>query len=102
MLTLPGRLSRIVRNHPYHPGQHMNVKSLGYVVIQSTDLERWRDFGTGVVGMMESPGMPTDGNLYLKMDDRPFRFAIQAGMAPRSGQIQPKSSATVPHSIMVP
>ena len=23
--------------------------------------------------------MPEDGNLYLKMDERPFRFAIQAG-----------------------
>ena len=57
----------------------MNVKSLGYVVIESTDLERWRDYGTAVVGMMESPGMPADGKLYLKMDARPFRFAVEAG-----------------------
>lgn len=54
----------------------MEVKSLGYVVVGSTDLEKWRSYGTEVVGMMESPNMPENGSLYLKMDDRSFRYQI--------------------------
>ena len=61
----------------------MNVRSLGYVIIESTDPSQWLKFGTEVVGMMEAPGMPADGNVYLKMDARPFRFAIQPGDADR-------------------
>lgn len=57
----------------------MNVRSLGYVCIESTDLEAWRVFATEVVGMMPAPGMPDDENLYLKTDERPFRFMIVPG-----------------------
>jgi len=57
----------------------MNIRSLGYVVIETTDLDQWRDFGTRIMGLMEAPGMPDDGNVYLKMDARPFRFAIVPG-----------------------
>ena len=61
----------------------MNVKSLGYVLIETRDLEQWRQYGTGILGMMEAPAMPADGNLYLKMDARPFRFAVQSGETDR-------------------
>lgn len=61
----------------------MDVRSLGYVVIESTDPEKWREFGTEVVGLMEAPGMPDDGSIYLKMDARPFRFAITKGESDR-------------------
>ena len=54
----------------------MDVRSLGYVVIDSTDPEKWLSYGTEVLGLMVAPGMPDDGNVYLKMDERPFRFAI--------------------------
>jgi 3,4-dihydroxy-9,10-secoandrosta-1,3,5(10)-triene-9,17-dione 4,5-dioxygenase len=54
----------------------MNVRSLGYAWIESTDPEKWLEFGTQVLGLMVAPGMPDDGVLYLKMDERPFRFAI--------------------------
>lgn len=57
----------------------MQVKSLGYVVIQSTDLAKWLDFATGVVGMMKAPNMPDNGSLYLKIDRRPFRFQVVSG-----------------------
>ncbi len=57
----------------------MNIRSLGYVCIETTDVGKWRSFGTEIVGMMVSPGMPEDGNLYLKMDERPFRFMITPG-----------------------
>ena len=57
----------------------MNIRSLGYVLIESTDPQQWLQFGTEVLGMMVAPGMPDDGNIYLKMDERPFRWAIVPG-----------------------
>lgn len=57
----------------------MNIRSMGYVVIESTDPAKWLEFGTEVVGMMAVPGMPNDDTVYLKIDERPFRFAIVAG-----------------------
>lgn len=57
----------------------MNIKSLGYVVVQSTDLDKWQDFGTNVIGMMQSTSMPDNGSVYLRMDQRPFRYQIVKG-----------------------
>lgn len=57
----------------------MEVKSLGYVVISSTDPEKWLDFGTNVVGMMQGSSLPDSGAVYLRMDQRPFRYAIENG-----------------------
>lgn len=57
----------------------MNVRSLGYAWIESTDPAKWLDYGTNVLGLMVAPTMPDDGNVYLKMDARPFRFAVQKG-----------------------
>lgn len=54
----------------------MNIRSLGYVVIESTEPAAWLEFGTDVIGMMAAPNMPDDGSVYLKMDARPFRFAV--------------------------
>ena len=54
----------------------MDVRSLGYVVIESTDPAKWLDYGTNILGLMVAPNMPDDGNVYLKMDERPFRFVI--------------------------
>ena len=54
----------------------MDIRGLGYVIIESTDITRWQHFGTQVMGLMEAPGMPDDGNLYLKMDEYPYRFMI--------------------------
>ncbi len=57
----------------------MNVRSLGYVRIESTDPQQWLEYGTQVLGLMQAPGMPDDGVVYLKMDARPFRFAVFPG-----------------------
>ena len=57
----------------------MKVKTLGYTVIQSTDLNKWQHYGLNVVGMMESTTMPANGSLYFKMDQRPFRYQIVPG-----------------------
>jgi 3,4-dihydroxy-9,10-secoandrosta-1,3,5(10)-triene-9,17-dione 4,5-dioxygenase len=78
-LTAPGEVQKMNVISPN--GAIMKVLSLSYVVIESTDVDRWRDFATEVVGMMLAPGMPDDGNLYLKMDQRPFRFTVQPGNA---------------------
>ena len=61
----------------------MDVRSLGYVVIDATDPSKWLEFGTDVLGMMAAPGMPDDGNFYLKMDERPFRYLIRKADADR-------------------
>ncbi|HUH38596.1 MAG TPA: VOC family protein [Spongiibacteraceae bacterium] len=61
----------------------MDVRSLGYVWIESTDVAKWREFGTEVMGLMSAPGMPQDENVYLKMDARPYRFAIYPGARDR-------------------
>jgi 3,4-dihydroxy-9,10-secoandrosta-1,3,5(10)-triene-9,17-dione 4,5-dioxygenase len=57
----------------------MDVRSLGYIWIESTDPSKWLSYGTEVLGLMNAPGMPDDGNVYLKMDERPYRFAIYKG-----------------------
>jgi len=54
------------------------VKSLGYVVIEATDLDAWSEFATSILGVMPAPS--TDENVLLfRLDDRPFRFWIQKG-----------------------
>ena len=63
----------------------MNVKSLGYARIESTDPAKWLEYGTEVLGLMQAPNMPEDGTgaVHLKMDARPFRFAIFPGKKDR-------------------
>jgi len=57
----------------------MQVKNLGYVVVQAAELEKWEDYGVNVLGMMKSTSMPANNSLYLKMDQRPFRYQIVKG-----------------------
>jgi len=52
----------------------MTISELGYVLIGAPDLQKWRHYGTEVLGMAASEG--PNGSLYLKMDERDFRFAI--------------------------
>lgn len=61
----------------------MDIRGLAYVTIETTDLEKWRVFGTQVIGMMVAPAMPDDGNLYLKMDEYQYRFRILPGKEDR-------------------
>ncbi len=55
----------------------MKIASLGYVGLETTDLERWRSFGTQVLGMEEVAG--PDAELYLKMDAYPWRLSVATG-----------------------
>lgn len=55
----------------------MTIGGLAYVVAETTDVARWKDFAEGVLGMMTAPA--ADGGLYARMDERQFRFAVQPG-----------------------
>lgn len=61
----------------------MDIRALAYIRIEATDLDRWREFGTNILGMMVAPGMPGDTNLYLKMDEYSYRYCIIPGGADR-------------------
>lgn len=52
----------------------IDIRGLAYVVVESTDPGRWRLFGEQVMGAMASPA--PDGGLYVKLDERPFRYLI--------------------------
>jgi 2,3-dihydroxybiphenyl 1,2-dioxygenase len=51
------------------------IKSLGYLTVAATDIERWRQFAFGVLGFAEGSG-PDPSALYLRMDERPARIVI--------------------------
>lgn len=56
----------------------MDIRALGYVVIESTDLARWEHFATRVIGMRVAPGLHEPGVLSLKMDDYAWRIRVVA------------------------
>ncbi len=57
----------------------MAVSSLGYISLVVTDLEQWRSFATGVIGLMPVGDPDTGDRLLLKMDDHPYRLSVVAG-----------------------
>ncbi|HYD62896.1 MAG TPA: VOC family protein [Noviherbaspirillum sp.] len=59
----------------------IDIRGLGYVIVEATDVSRWRDYGEQVLGMQSEQGH--DGALYLKMDERAYRFAIVPGKEDR-------------------
>lgn len=54
------------------------IRSLGYMRVEATDIDAWRDYGLKVLGMVEGKGV-TEGALYLRMDDFPARLVIVPG-----------------------
>ncbi len=58
------------------------IRSLGYLRIEATDPNAWRDFGTKLLGMTEGRG-PEPGAVYLRMDDFPARFVVVPGESDR-------------------
>ncbi len=63
----------------------MPLRGLGYLGLATTDLAPWRDFATGLLGLMPAAGRPADGLLRFRMDQRVWRVAVhraeQAGLA---------------------
>ncbi|WP_132993054.1 iron-dependent extradiol dioxygenase HsaC [Gordonia zhaorongruii] len=51
------------------------IRSLGYMRIDATDMDAWRQYGLKVLGMVEGSGS-IPGALYLRMDDFPARLVI--------------------------
>ena len=56
--------------------------SLGYVTIQTADIERWRQFAFKLLGFAEGSGPDPDA-LYLRMDERAARIVVTPGDADR-------------------
>ncbi|CAE6728620.1 Iron-dependent extradiol dioxygenase [Paraburkholderia domus] len=59
----------------------IDVRALGYVVVQSADVGTWRGYAENVLGMQAQDA--TDGALYVKMDERDFRYLIVPSDADR-------------------
>ncbi len=57
----------------------MAIKSLGYIGINSTNLDQWREYGCQVMGLEDASERngATDSSLYLKMDEHPYRITVQ-------------------------
>jgi 3,4-dihydroxy-9,10-secoandrosta-1,3,5(10)-triene-9,17-dione 4,5-dioxygenase len=51
------------------------IKSLGYVTVATSDIDRWRHFAFNVLGFAQGDG-PDESALYLRMDERAARIVI--------------------------
>ena len=68
-------------SNPRLPSANGSVVALGYLGFKGKDLAAWRAWATGAFGLQEvaaPPGAATD-HLYLRMDERAWRFAIEPG-----------------------
>lgn len=63
----------------------MGIRSLGYLRIEATNMDKWRDYGLKVLGMVEGKGADPTA-LYLRMDDFPARLVIVPGETDRLAQ----------------
>lgn len=52
------------------------VRQLGYIGLGVSDLEAWREFATGVLGLQDN-GVTADGAMLLRMDDYHHRFIVR-------------------------
>ncbi|CAG2158005.1 Iron-dependent extradiol dioxygenase [Cupriavidus yeoncheonensis] len=59
----------------------LDIRALGYIVVESTDLGQWRQYAEQVLGMTCS-GAP-GGGLYVKMDERDYRYLVVPGARDR-------------------
>ena len=64
----------------------MAIKSLGYIGVESAQRQQWQQFGCEVMGLQDVSaqlaGADSD-ELFLKMDDHPFRLLVQPGSRER-------------------
>ena len=54
------------------------IKSLGYVTVETTDIERWRHFAFDILGFAEGSGADP-ASLYLRLDERAARIIVSPG-----------------------
>jgi len=55
----------------------IDIRSMGYVRVASTDLAAWEQFAGNVLGLAEGRG-PTEGNLYYRIDEVSARLVVFA------------------------
>ena len=55
-----------------------DIRALGYLTIDTTDLERWRTLAFDVLDLGEG-ALSTDDSLYLRIDERSYRLVIRRG-----------------------
>jgi 3,4-dihydroxy-9,10-secoandrosta-1,3,5(10)-triene-9,17-dione 4,5-dioxygenase len=55
-----------------------DIKSLGYITVQTNDIDRWRTFAFDVLGFARGAG-PDASALYLRMDERAARIVVVPG-----------------------
>ena len=53
----------------------IDIRSMGYARVASTDLDAWRHFGSKVLGLAEGRGT-TEGNLYFRIDEVSARLVV--------------------------
>ena len=56
----------------------MSVASVGYLRLGVADPSAWIEFGTNILGLMEGKKDDAQGARFLRMDDHPFRFMVEA------------------------
>ena len=62
----------------------IDLRGLGYVVVDATDLDSWRGLAVDAFGLMAAagpPGAPDDGTLWLRLDERSWRVGIRPAAA---------------------
>ncbi|MGI9287935.1 MAG: VOC family protein [Pseudomonadales bacterium] len=55
----------------------MEICSLGYVIVEASEPAKWLEYGTEVLGMMQATTIEQGDTVYLRMDARPFRIAVE-------------------------
>lgn len=55
-----------------------DIKALGYIEVQTNELERWRTLAFDVLGFAKGSG-PDENALYLRMDERASRIIVRPG-----------------------
>ncbi|MFI0464272.1 VOC family protein [Saccharopolyspora sp. 5N102] len=54
------------------------IRGLGYLTVQTRDIDRWRELTVDALGLQETTGPHSDG-LYLRMDERAARLIVLPG-----------------------
>ena len=62
----------------------IEIRSLGYVRVESTDLDQWRHFAGKVLGLAEGRG-PSADHLYFRMDELSARIVVVPSEHDRMG-----------------
>lgn len=59
----------------------IDIRGLAYIVAEAQDPQAWQSYGANVLGTMTSDA--PDGGVYLKVDERHYRIAVQKGVTNR-------------------